>query len=270
MAERFQRISEATTQQPSGFVQGLISELVLGGGSSQQQAISQKNLQARSAFARLLSPAEKATFTGWDMAGWVRWLEGLQGTYERRMVRMCRILDANSSLVTTKSSSSSSYIKVTTTPLFTYSWPRGGMFIWLRVLFSSHPLFNFACPPGSRFPVITGPLLSTALMIFLTQKPFLVLAATGSMFSATEEIREREGWEYFRLCFAAEKEENVDKAAERFAAGVRAFWEVRDARVVERLLGEVMGMGEGEGVEGLMMGMGVGEDVTRLGWGMGC
>ncbi|KAL2259644.1 hypothetical protein VTK26DRAFT_6621 [Humicola hyalothermophila] len=278
VAERFERINEATTQQPSGFVQGLISELVLGGGGGGSS--SQRQQQARSAFARLLSPAEKAAFTGWDMSGWVRWLEGLRGTYERRMVRMCRILDAGASLVSTTTSSSppSSYVTVTTTKLYTYSWPRGGMFVWLRVLFASHPLFNFRrrsrsptstpapTTPARRSPddVLTGPLLSAALLVFLTEKPFRVLAGMGSMFSATDEVREREGWEYFRLCFAAEAEENVDKAAERFVRGVHAFWEVRDPEVVDRLLGEMSGSG------GAVEGLRVGEDVTRLGWGLGC
>jgi DNA-binding transcriptional MocR family regulator len=262
IAERFQRINEATTQQPSGFVQGLISELVLGPHHQQ----SQKQQEARSAFARLLTPSQKAAFTGWDMTGWVRWLEGLRGTYERRMARMCRILDQGSSLISSRSGSGSAsqWTTVSRTPLFTYSWPRGGMFIWLAVNLPSHPLYlTPGSDPSSKIPVLNGPVLSTALMIFLTQKPFKVLAVTGSMFSADDKIREEEGWRYYRLCFAAEAEENIEKGAERFVQGVHAFWGVRDARVVERLLEDVNGQGGLEGME-------VGEDVLSLGGGMGC
>lgn len=276
LIERFERISEATTQQPSGFVQGIISELVLGPSTPQN-----KNTAAKSAFARLLSSSPRqqppAAFTGWDTSGWVRWLEGLRGSYERRMARMCRTLDSGATLITTSPTSPSSNSEwspenVTKTPLYTFAWPRGGMFIWLRMHLETHPLWRAPFPSPSPNPklraarrVLDGPALSAALMVWLTTKPFLVLVATGSMFSANEEVRREAGWAYYRVCFAAEAEENVDRAAERFVEGVRAFWEVRDVRVVEKLLGE-LGMAEEGGVEGL----GVGEDVVRLGSFMGC
>ncbi|KAK4148910.1 pyridoxal phosphate-dependent transferase [Chaetomidium leptoderma] len=275
LAERFERISEATTQQPSGFVQGLISELVLGGGSASSK---QHNQRARSAFARLLTSRDQAAFAGWDTSGWVRWLEGLRGSYERRMARMCRTLDAGSHLLTTSPvvSSSSSSVKgddendewsplqaISKTRLYSYAWPRGGMFIWLRVHLEAHPLWMVPCPNPRFPPVLGGPLLSAALMVWLTTKPFLVLVATGSMFSADDAIREEEGWAYYRICFAAEAEENVDRAAERFVEGVHKFWAVRDVRVIEKLLGELSATGEVEET-------GIGEDVTRMGWFMGC
>jgi DNA-binding transcriptional MocR family regulator len=265
LIERFERISEATTQQPSGFVQGLIAELVLGPSTPQN-----KNTTARSAFARLLSsssPHNQSTFTGCDTSGWVRWLEGLRGSYEGRMARMCRTLDEGATLLTTTTSSSPNPLSSSSdewtpelihkTLLYTFRWPRGGMFIWLRMHLESHPLW-LAPSPNPKFPVLDGPLLSAALMVWLTTKPFLVLVTTGSMFSATEAVRREEGWAYYRLCFAAEGEENVDRAAGRFVDGVRAFWEVRDVRVVEKLLGE---LGMAGGVEGLS----VGGDVARLG-----
>jgi DNA-binding transcriptional MocR family regulator len=270
LIERFERISEATTQQPSGFVQGLIAELVLGPSTPQN-----KNTAARSAFARLLSsspPNQQNNFTGWDTSGWVRWLEGLRGSYERRMARMCRTLDAGATLLTTSPLSSPSPSPssdewtpelVHKTPLYTFRWPRGGMFIWLRMHLESHPLWLAPSPSPKLPPVLDGPLLSAALMVWLTTKPFLVLVTTGSMFSATEAVRREEGWAYYRLCFAAEGEEDLDRAAGRFVEGVRAFWEVRDVRVVEKLLGE---LGMAGGVEGL----GVGGDVARLGSFLGC
>lgn len=266
LAERFTRISESTTQQPSGFVQGLVSELVLGASPSS----AQHNQAARSAFARLLSssPRDQAAFRGWDTSGFVRWLEGLRGVYERRMARMCRTLDAGATLITSSSSSSGSSsewapVKVSKQTLYTYSWPRGGMFIWLRAHLESHPLWRVPCP-NPRFPVLDGTVLSAALMVWLTTKPFLVLVANGAMFAANDEIRREEGWAYYRICFAAEAEENVDRAAERFVEGVHRFWEVRDVKVVERLLGELGANGGEVGAEGLA------EEVSRLGAFMGC
>ncbi|KAL2142074.1 hypothetical protein VTI28DRAFT_1587 [Corynascus sepedonium] len=269
LIERFERITECTTQQPSGFVQGLISELVLGS--------SKQNQTAKSAFSRLLLSSsdgrdQTATFAGWDTSGWVRWLEGLRGAYERRMARMCRILDAGSALVTTspvsfssssaddKDTSEWSPLAVSKTVLYSFRWPRGGMFIWLRMHLEAHPLW-MARGPSRQLPVIDGPALSGALMVWLTTEPFRVLVSTGSIFSANDRVRQAEGWAYYRLCFAAEAEDKVGLAAERFVEGVKRFWEVTDAKLVEKLLKELGPSGE---VEAL------GDGVSRLGWYMGC
>ncbi|EAQ85900.1 hypothetical protein CHGG_07153 [Chaetomium globosum CBS 148.51] len=261
LIERFERIAESTTQQPSGFVQGLISELVLGSNGS--------GSASSAAFSLLRSPRDRAAFTGWDTSGWVRWLEGLRGSYERRVARMCRTLDAGATLITTAPAPTSSLdsdsdewapLAVSKTTLYSFRWPRGGMFIWLRVHLETHPLWQ-ARGPGPHLPVLDGPALAAALMIWLTTKPFRVLVATGSMFSANDEVRVEKGWQYHRICFAAEEEGNVDLAAERFVEGVRRFWEVTDVRVVGRLLGELGPSGE---VQAL------GEGVSSLGWYMGC
>jgi DNA-binding transcriptional MocR family regulator len=265
LIERFERITESTTQQPSGFVQSLISELVLGSSPQNQLAKSAFSRLFSSSSPSLFSRGDPKSFTGWDTSGFIRWLAGLRGAYERRMARMCRILDSGATLISTtplrpSSSSPWSPMNVTKTQLYTYSWPRGGMFIWLRAHLETHPLWLVPCP-NPKFPVLDGPTLSNALMVWLTTKPFRVLVATGSMFSANEEIRKEEGWAYYRICFAAEAEENIDRAAERFVEGVKAFWEVRDVGVVEKLLGELGASGEVQTV---------GEDVSRLGWYMGC
>ncbi|KAH6626993.1 pyridoxal phosphate-dependent transferase [Chaetomium sp. MPI-SDFR-AT-0129] len=256
LIERFERINESTTQQPSGFTQGLITELVLGPHQTSNSKATIKNQQARSAFARLRTTRDRAAFSGWDTSGWVRWLEGLRGNYERRMVRMCRALDAGSTLITTTTTyddgdgdSEWDAVTVTTTPLYTYSWPRGGMFVWLRMLFQSHPLWNH--------PDVDGPTLARALQVWLTRKPFLVLVGSGTMFSATTKVEREEGWTFYRLCFAAEAEDNIGLSGERFGEGVKAFWEVKDVGVIRKLLSEVA-LEEGE------------EGVSQLASYMGC
>jgi len=99
------------------------------------------------------------------------------------------------------------------------------MFIWLQVHFESHPLFG---SPSAKLPggKVTGTFLSLAMMIFLTGPDYKVLVGLGSMFSATDEIRQRDGWRYVRLCFGAESEERNKMAAERFVDGVRRFREL--------------------------------------------
>ncbi|KAK4189603.1 pyridoxal phosphate-dependent transferase [Podospora australis] len=253
LIERFERINEATTQQPSGFVQALVSSLVLGPSSTSSST------SALSRFS-LLPASKKLSFKGWQTQGFIRWLAGLRGSYERRMVRMCRILDSGSEILSVAQSRRSDWQIVNKRKLYTFQWPRAGMFVWLRMELESHPLFGARMGNGSP---LKGLALSTALMIFLTTKPYRVLVGTGAIFSATEKIREEEGWKYFRLCFAAEEEDNVDLAAERFVDGVHAFWSVRDMEVIEKLLEEVGGLetqSEEEGEQELM----------QLGGFMGC
>ncbi|KAK0727230.1 pyridoxal phosphate-dependent transferase, partial [Lasiosphaeria miniovina] len=228
------RVSEATTQQPSGFVQSLVAELVMG---PQPEA-------AKAAF-RALGRGEQARFAGWHMDGWVRWLEGLRGSYERRMVRMCRLLDAGADLVDMFSSPLDSFEwgVVTKTRLFDYQWPRGGMFIWLRVHFERHPLWQAPVivsslssddDNGGHHHIMDGPTLSLALMLFLTAKKYLVLCASGSMFGATAAVPA--AWAYYRLCFAAETEANIDLSAQRFTAGVQDFFRLADVADIEKIL----------------------------------
>ena len=62
LIERFVRVAESSTQQPSGFVQSVIAELIIG---TQPPEVERSWLSLRRA-------SERATFTGWDTAGWVR------------------------------------------------------------------------------------------------------------------------------------------------------------------------------------------------------
>jgi DNA-binding transcriptional MocR family regulator len=281
VVERIMRITETSTQQPSGFVQSMIAELLIGP-------------QTR--------PKDQTMSTGWDMTGWVRWLEGLRGEYERRMNTMCDVLEEGSKLVDTSASkqkeqevqdayewslikntpsgassstrshyggtisirmkpkpthscptchsplppsstSNPSYFPtlvdrtadawslLTTTTLFSFVRPAAGMFVWIRMQYSTHPLATII--PGSR--------LASALWIYLTTKPYLVLVSPGQIFSPTPEIAEESGWSFFRLCFAAIPKDQLKDISERFVSGVRAFWEITDENVIDKLAGELEG-----------------------------
>ncbi len=228
LIERLVRITETSTAAPSGFVQSMVSELVLG---SQPAAVE--------AFRALRTPRERANFGGWRMDGWVRWLEGLRGEYERRMGRMCSILDEGAVQLkqgTPVRASDAEWGVITKTQLYTFDWPRGGMFVWLRMHFEAHPLWQAT---GSSGEPISGTALSIALMSFLTREPFLVLVAPGLNFSATDAIRRDVGWAYFRLCFAAEAEENIDIFSRHFVDGVQKFWRIKSVKELEEILKDV-------------------------------
>jgi DNA-binding transcriptional MocR family regulator len=227
LIERLVRVSETSTQQPSGFVQSLLSELVIG----PQEEATQKS------FFALRSARDRAAFAGWKMDGWVRWLEGLRGSYERRMQRMCKTLDEGATQVKqgtpVRPVGDAELCVVTKTTLYEFAWPRGGMFVWVRMNFAAHPLWQAV---GSTGNIIDGSALCNSLMIFLTRAPYLVLVSPGVMFGATEDIRREIGWAYYRLCFAAETDENVDACSRRFVEGVHRFWKIKKVKELEELL----------------------------------
>jgi DNA-binding transcriptional MocR family regulator len=212
--ERLLRITECSTQQPSGFVQSMIAELVMG-----QQP------EAKAEFLRK-SKADQKAFAGWQVGGWVRWLEGLRGSYERRMNRMCTILEDGRFQLkqgTPLKPSESDWAVISKTQMYSFNWPRGGMFVWVRVHFETHPLAGQV--PGAE--------LSRILWVFFTQKPHLLLLAPGDMFSASKEIKEDRGWQYYRMCFAAVSEEDVDRCSERFAGALNAFWAIKSKKELD-------------------------------------
>ncbi|KAJ9664456.1 hypothetical protein H2201_005204 [Coniosporium apollinis] len=216
LIERILRITETSTQQPSGFVQSMVAELILGPGGPGSKS----------------NPGRGGAKdgTGWQIAGWVRWLEGLRGNYERRMNRMADILSAGqyalSDYPTADATEAEDWALVSKTPIYSFIRPLGGMFIWLRFHFSTHPL-------AGRVP---GPRLARALWILWTTKPYLVLVSPGTIFAPNQEIREADGWRCFRLCFAACDEEQLGPISERFVQGAQAFWKIKDKREIDKLL----------------------------------
>ena len=252
LAERILRITETSTQQPSGFVQSVIAELIMGPHNKHGRGGGQD-------------------CQGWQTDGWVRWLEGLRGTYERRMQTTCGIFEEGKELVKTGRFTKSPKTKAKTstvhgepiddeqqdeaewsvvqkTQLYTFTWPLGGMFVWLQLHLDTHPLWHrYSSHPEK---------LSQALWVHLTTTPYLILVCPGSIFATTEQLEREESWKFFRFCFAAVDEGEVEGTSQRFVDGVRAFWGKKDLDDVEALVarGDKLddGIGEGEEVEGFV------------------
>ena len=226
--ERILRITETSTQQPSGFVQSVLAELLLG---PDQDGLSKAIKGGKGGL-----PDGK----GWKADGWIRWIEGLRGNYERRMNKMSKILDSrkyqvksgrrNSLTTTTEGEDPDDWSVIEKTQMYSFDWPVGGMFLWLKIHFETHPLYSSYKKSGEV------PRLSRGLWIFWTTEPYLVLVSPGEMFSPTEEIRKQEGYKYFRLCFAAINEDDLGPTSERLADAVAAFWRIKDKTVIEKLL----------------------------------
>jgi len=228
IVERLLRITESTTQQPSGFVQAMLAELVMG----PQPASAEFSKKSR---------VQQASFTGWKMDGWVRWLAGLRGMYERRMNRMCSILEDGRFALkqgTPVKSSESDWAVISKTEMYSFDWPRGGMFLWVKMNYASHPLYG----------KIDSKRIANAMWIFFTLKPYLILVSPGTIFSPTDEIRDKAGWKYFRMCFAAVDEEVIDTSSASFVAAVQKFWtfkNVSDLKEIEDVAGVSVEMQEG-------------------------
>jgi DNA-binding transcriptional MocR family regulator len=220
LVERILRITETSTQQPSGFVQSMIAELLMGPHDSSDPG-----------------RGGAADGSGWKVDGWVRWLEGLRGNYERRMQTMCDALDTGKELVksgrraslnalTSDDDADDEWAVIEKTHIYSFVRPLGGMFVWVRFDFTSHPLAK----------EVAHARLSQALWIFWTQKPYLCLVAPGSMFAPTPEIRDKDSYNCMRLCFAACPAEDVGPISKRFADGAQAFWRIRKKATIDKLL----------------------------------
>lgn len=192
--ERLARITETSTQQPSGFVQSMVAELILG--QQDDSTGSGKDEQS------------------WKMDGWVRWLAGLRAGYERRMQVMCNILDDGKHIIRDGSAGYETWEIVDKVQMYEFSWPTGGMFVWLKACLETHPLHSKYRPEK----------LSRALWAHLIRKPYLCLAAPGTMFASTPESVD-DAVPYMRLCFAAIGESEVSDISQRLVDGFRSFWQ---------------------------------------------
>ena len=219
LCERILRITETSTQQPSGFVQSMIAELIIGPHDPKHGR----------------DGGESAG--GWQMDGWVRWLEGLRGNYERRMQTMCSILEDGKELVKsgTVRSLDDEWSVVDKVPLYDFVWPLGGMFVWVHVNFETHPLWKKTTPDK----------LAMAMWEYLTTRKYLVLVMPGKILAPTDEIRAAKGWAYFRLCFIAVDEPEVEKSTRRFVAGVQDFWRKKSLDDIEEISSQAREAGEG-------------------------
>ena len=230
LVERILRITETSTQQPSGFVQSMIAELILGPDHKGLEDAKSKEKGGKGGL-----PSGE----GWKADGWIRWLEGLRGNYERRKKKMCAILNEGSylvksgrrhSLTAATDDADDEWSVIEKTQIMSFDDHVGGMFLWLRVHFENHPLYHSFAKTGELAR------LSRAMWIFWTTKPYLALVSPGSIFSPTDEVKAAEGWKYFRLCFAAINEEDLGPVSERVAEGVQAFWRIKDRKKIDELL----------------------------------
>ena len=274
--ERILRITETSTQQPSGFVQSLVAELLIGPNgkpsrdiSGLDSAVKKEKLKSSVWVGSSSGRGGGKDGKGWDFSGWVRWLEGLRGQYERRMNRACNVLEKGREVVISAAPFTTSYppstessgdkeiisrgeekknveddlsewTSVTPVTAYSFSRPTGGMFIWLSLNLDTHPL-------ATRLAL---GMLSRALWIFWTTVPYRVLVAPGTMFGATDIVKRFDGWRYMRICFAAVPDGELEATMQRLVDGVRDFWDIRSEEKVKKIIRDDEDEGQGQGRDG--------------------
>jgi DNA-binding transcriptional MocR family regulator len=218
--EKILRITETSTQQPSGFVQSMIAELIIGP-------------QTPSDGGR----GGGKDGSGWSVDGWVRWLEGLHGNYERRMQEMSSILEDGKYTITSATRRRSNNASVTEdeefevvskTKMYDFAYPMAGIFLWMRINVETHPLFA----------KVEHQRLAKALWVHLTTKAYRVLVAPGIIFSPTEKLRQEKGWQYFRLCFAAVDDNMVEEHSNALVEGFKSFWTKKKESDIDHILND--------------------------------
>ncbi|KAB8274246.1 pyridoxal phosphate-dependent transferase [Aspergillus minisclerotigenes] len=221
--ERLTRVTETATQAPSGFVQALVAKLILGQQTDHKSTNSNKSDRS------------------WQMDGWVRWLEGLRGGYERCMQDMCSTLEEGRYIIASEAgleSSEESWEVVDKVQMYDFTWPTGGMFVWIKLRLDTHPLHGRYDPAR----------LSKALWVHLMQKPHLCLLGPGDLFAPSQETLDR-SWQYYRLCFAAMPEADVKDITVRLVDGFRAFWKKTDLNGLEGDGGDISQVVQSMGME---------------------
>ncbi|EPS34475.1 hypothetical protein PDE_09439 [Penicillium oxalicum 114-2] len=201
--ERITRITEVTTQQPSGFVQSIVAQTIIG------EQLKDKGAHALS----------KQDQPNWHMDGWVRWLEGLRGGYEKRMNTMCTIFEENKFFYSDQAEESpvvdpiDEWEVIERTQMLDFVWPKGGMFAWIELHLENHPL-------RSKY---SEQRLSKAFWLHLTKKPHSCLVGPGQIFAAGPSSAKKQH-RYIRVSFAPMDPDDVTSYSNRLIDGFRSFW----------------------------------------------
>ncbi|WVF72181.1 hypothetical protein IAT40_006993 [Kwoniella sp. CBS 6097] len=192
--ERLTRISEISTQAPSGFATAMTTVML-------QQ---------------------------WGFDGYIRWLRGVKATYNMRKTWIC---DAFADTFHLKFDQTKSLFPTGTRTITCYSkqeprdrWDEkpAGMFIFLGVHVSEHPDYDHLVRKGEDATQILVQKLWTNLA------DNLVLFAPGWYFDAGgEHAIGGNGYGYFRLSFSIATYEETYQAIERFAKVLDKFFQVK-------------------------------------------
>lgn len=140
----------------------------------------------------------------WGHEGFVSWLRHLSLEYRQRRDIMLEACDAHLS-----------------NNICHWTVPAAGMFLWIQIDWSRHPLFQSQAPLNETQSL----LLEIEDKIYTKSKKIGVLVSKGSWF-ATEKFQP--SGLCFRMTFAAAPEDALERAIARFGAVLRADFKVEE------------------------------------------
>ncbi|KAJ3785392.1 pyridoxal phosphate-dependent transferase [Lentinula aff. detonsa] len=198
-AERLLRATEVTTQAPSGLSQALVEELL----------------------------------TTWGQEGYLRWLMGLRDSYTSRRNWMCDIIAENFDLLPSPLNIVDDVVAVQkghgstkdVVPFFSFSFPKGGMFLWIRILLVSNATYQNMKTTSSSNAIATARWAEAFWMDLIEAK---ILLTPGSYYTPIIGFNERMAQEpdvvFFRLAFSFETREMMQTGIERMANVFNRWW----------------------------------------------
>ncbi|RDW85519.1 hypothetical protein BP5796_03844 [Coleophoma crateriformis] len=169
----------------------------------------------------------------WGIMGYVQWLSSLRDQYRIRRDWMC---DAIASKFDVKPASSLdipgaeglvALAKGTSTPIFSFVPPTGGMFIWTRFYLNTFPAFQkLRADESCKDPELA---CEDALWVDLCEAKVLLIPGyyyipwEGPTKATTKSRGGEAGIGHFRLAFSMSSKEEMNEALSRMATVVDAF-----------------------------------------------
>ncbi|CZR54869.1 related to aromatic amino acid aminotransferase and related proteins [Phialocephala subalpina] len=157
----------------------------------------------------------------WGVKGFVRWIEGMRVNYEGRRNLLCEALAEGRDISIPIHTSANYSEEKTLIRAYDFNIPSAGMYLWVRVDVSSHPLSHrpFSLPASK---------IILRLWQHLVGAPYSLLILPGNVFYATPEVQKKfdeEKMGFFRLTYVAVEARDLTRIGEEFADGVKTFWE---------------------------------------------
>ncbi|KAF8076347.1 pyridoxal phosphate-dependent transferase [Lyophyllum atratum] len=190
-AERLERQAETTTQSPCGFSQIFVAKLM----------------------------------QEWQFKGYVRWLKALRVQYQQRRDFFIDCLHEQFNLELSMNATGAlqgipvyvASLKSTMNlsphaPVFSFTPPTAGMFIWLNLTFDHHP----------SFAAVGHEALEMKLWIALAEAG--VLFGPGYMFATDPEASDRKHTGHFRISYSNAEYEDMRKAIIIFSSILKDFY----------------------------------------------
>ncbi|KAJ4485327.1 pyridoxal phosphate-dependent transferase [Lentinula aciculospora] len=198
-AERILRATEVTTQAPSGLSQAFVEELLVS----------------------------------WGIEGYLTWLAGLRDCYTTRRNWMCDIIAENFDLIPSPENFVDDVVAVrkdhgstkNTVPFFSFSFPKGGMFAWIKIYLSGSTTYQVMKETSLSHEIATAKWAEAFWMDLIKEK---VLLTPGSYYTPIIGLNERMPQEpdvaFFRLAFSFETREEMKIGIARMTSVFERWW----------------------------------------------